>query len=443
VPSVYKSGETKWPDLIEEILAENKEVATDFAGLEETLAGHQTLRERLDDLTPKIRLCQAEEDRMAARHALETFCESGDDTALRVVEWLFLQNPADRRSASQGLKGLLIARKLRAPREGPMDRVARETASLLERLAGADDRDASAIRQYVDERKTRAGNDRREAIAMAELLDAVASGAVPSSSVPATLAPIIDRITGSPDRVPQDCERLARAWEQFGRPGADAPVAEGSVLLGLVQLSLARLREQAVIDDRYRMVAAGEDAGELRLSAAVEGERTSLGVAATNWSAETRTKIHRWLLEKVRPLYFDENGTALDEDEEEEGIAAITLDVEWTRGRSTTPLGVIEVLLPNRVIDLIARSRHKALMSVKYEGETALWRVVGELYETDEAEFSAEDPRDDAVRSAWADYVRALGEDLAWAAIACVSPLPAGAEDQRRTGANRAGSRAR
>jgi hypothetical protein len=81
VPSAKKSAEGKWVDAFEEILAENKEIATDFAGLEENLAGHQTLRERLDDLTPKIRLCEAEQDRVAARNALEQFCQSGDDTA--------------------------------------------------------------------------------------------------------------------------------------------------------------------------------------------------------------------------------------------------------------------------------------------------------------------------------------------------------------------------
>lgn len=102
---VPSANEGKWIDAFEVILAENKEIATDFAGLEEILAGHQTLRERLDDLTPKIRLCQAEHDRVAARNALEHFCQSGDDVALRFVEWLFLQNPADRRSASQGLRG--------------------------------------------------------------------------------------------------------------------------------------------------------------------------------------------------------------------------------------------------------------------------------------------------------------------------------------------------
>ena len=303
VPSANKSAEGKWIDAFEEILAENKEVATDFAGLEESLAGHQTLRERLDDLTQKIRLCQAEPDRLAARNALEHFCQSGDDAALRLVEWLFLQNPTDRRSASQGLKGLLIARKLRAPRENPLDKTARETTDLIERLAGEGAHESGVVSQYVEERKTRAAKDRREAIAVADLLDAIASGSVPSSLAPAVLGAIIDRVLASPNRNPQDFERLARSWETFGRPDADAPVEEASVLLGLVQLSLARLRDQDVVGDRYRMVNDGESPGELVLKAAVEGERSSLSLKADDWGAEARTEIFRWLVDKVRPLY--------------------------------------------------------------------------------------------------------------------------------------------
>ena len=426
VPSANKSAEGKWVDAFEEILAENKEIATDFAGLEENLAGHQTLRERLDDLTQKIRLCQAEHDRVAARNALEHFCQSGDDTALRLVEWLFLQNPADRRSASQGLKGLLIARRLRAPRENPLDKAARETTDLIERLAGEDVRESGVVSQYVEERKTRAAQDRREAIKVADVLDAIASGSVPSSLVPAALAPILDRVLASPDRSPQEFERLARSWEKFGRPNADAPVEEASVLLGLVQLSLARLRDQEVVGDRYRMVNDGESPGELVLSAAVEGERSSLSLRANDWSERSRTEIYRWLVDKVRPLYFDENNLAADEDED--WVEAITLDVEWVHGGASIPLGVIEIPLPSRAAELVTRSRNRALVSVKSEGETALGRFLGELYETTEAEVSAEDPRDDTLRAAWTDYVRALGDDAGWGAIACVAPLPSVAE---------------
>ena len=190
VPSAYKSGEGRWPDAVEAILAENKENATDFAGLEETLAGHQTLRERLDDLASKVQLSQAGNERIGARNALENFCHSGDDSALRLVEWLFLQNPANRRSVVTGSQGSAdCAKGSSGPSESSGQGRQRDDRQLFERLAGAD-RDASIIRQYVNDETPRR-SDRREAVAMADVLDAVASGSVPSSLVPATVGPIL------------------------------------------------------------------------------------------------------------------------------------------------------------------------------------------------------------------------------------------------------------
>jgi hypothetical protein len=426
VPSAKKSAEGKWVSAFEEILAENKEIATDFAGLEENLAGHQTLRERLDDLTPKIRLCQAEHERLAARDALERFCQSGDDGALRLVEWLFLQNPTDRRSPSQGLKGLLIARKLRLPRENPLDKAARETTDVIQRLAGEDDRESGVVAQYIEERKNRAAHDPREAIAVADFLDAIANGSVPSSPGPAALAPVIDRVLASLDRSPQVFERLARSWEKFGHPNSDAPVAEASVLLGLVQLSLARLRDQAVVGDIHRMVDDGESPGILLISVAVEGERPTLRLRADDWGLQARTDIHRWLVQDVRPLFFDE--TTLPEDEDEDSIEAISLAVEWLHGQASTPLGVIEIPLPSHAAGLVTGSRKESLVSVKCDGQPSLGRLLGELFETADAEVSGEDPRDDSLRAAWTEYVRALGNEAGWGAIACVAPLPAAAE---------------
>lgn len=45
-----------------------------------------------------------------------------------------------------------------------------------------------------------------------------------------------------------------------------------------------------------------------------------------------------------------------------------------------------------------------------------------------DAQVSAEDPRDDTLRAAWTDYVRALGDEVGWAAIASIAPLPAAAD---------------
>ena len=341
MPSAKRSGEARWADALEEIFADNKETATDFAGLEASIAGHQTLRERLDDLALKIRLCQAESDRPAARHALEHFCQSGDESALRLVEWLFLQTPADRRSASQGLKGLLIARKIRAERVDPRDKLARETWTLLERLAGEDVRESGAVRQFVEDWKTRSAHTSAEAMGMADILQTLAAGAVPPVSP--TLGPIFDRVLASPDRSAHDLERLARSWEKLSRPDADAPVVADSVLLGLVQLSYARLREQRPVGDLYRLTDNRDGPCDLVLTAAVEGERAALTVKADDSGDQARTQIHDWLLNKVRPLYFDQNGALEDEDADE----AITLAVDSVWRRTSTPFGMnIEIPIP-------------------------------------------------------------------------------------------------
>jgi len=67
----------------------------------------------------------------------------------------------------------------------------------------------------------------------------------------------------------------------------------------------------------------------------------------------------------------------------------------------------MEIPLHARAAELMTRSRNQALVSVRTEGEPAAWRVLGDIFETAEAEVSAEDPRDDRLRAAWTDYVRA------------------------------------
>ena len=379
IPSAKKSGEVKWVDAIEEILAENRDTATDFAGLEESIAGHQTLRERLDALTAKIRLCPEAADCGSARAALESFCQSGDESALSLVEWLFHQNPADRRSASQGLKGLLIARKLREPRENPFDKAARETTALIDRLAGDEIRESGVVRQYIEEWKTRTVQSNREAMIMADILHTVATGSVPSNT--GTLGPIFDRVLASPDRSAEDFERLARVWEKFGLAGGDAPVVADSVLLGLVQLCCARLREQDASTALQRLKPNDKDAGELVLNAAVEGQRTSLKLRTDDWGEHARTEIHKWLLEEVGPLYFDESSADVEEE-----VPSITLDIEWRRGGASTPFGVIEIPVPERRAELVTLSRKQALISFRREGRFSLGRILGELFETSEAE---------------------------------------------------------
>ena len=348
------------------------------------------------------------------RAALERFCYSGDETALRQVEWLFLQNPADRRSASFGLKGLLIARKLREPRENPLDKAARETITLLESVAGEEARQSGALRQHVEDQKNRATLNRRDAVAMAELLGSIAEGAVAPTLVPPGMASVIDQVLASPERNALDFARLARVWQKLGRLDADAPIVENSLLVALVQLTYARLREQV-------------PTVELKLTAAVEGERTSLVIDAADWTPQARTDIHQWLLQKVRPLYFDAAGPVVDDDQDDEPVT-ISLDVEWQRAGVTKTLGVIEIPIRIRPTELLMRSRSTTLASVRSDGNPESSRLLGELFGTTEATVLAEDPRDETLSAAWADYVRALGDDPGWGAVASIGPLPGAAE---------------
>ncbi len=428
IPSASKTGEPKWVDFLEEVLAENKDTATDFAGLEENIAGKQTLRERLDDLTTKIRLCQTDQEREPARLALEQFCGSGDESALSRVEWLFRQNPSDRRSASQGLKGLLIARKLRQPRENPLDKAARETTALIESLAGEDVRESGVVRQYVEERKVRIVQHRREAAILVDILSTVASGSVPSGSLSTPMGPIFERVLASPDRNAQDFARLARLWEKLGRTDSDEPVVADSVLFGILQLSYARLREQDSVGERYSLRVQGAESGELVFTVAVEGKREFLKLKADEWSQQTLNTIHRWLRDKVRPLYFNGDDSDLDEQEE-----AITLDVEWSRAGVSAPFGVIEIPINRRRAELIESSRENALVSVRLQARIEVQRILGELFLSNDAEDLAEDPRDEKLRAAWTAYVRELGEDSGWGVIACMAPVPAAAESWANT----------
>jgi hypothetical protein len=425
IPSPSRTGEEKWVGLIEEILALNKEAATDFPGLEEDIAGKQTLRERLDDLTTRIPLCSNPASRPASREALERFCQSGDATAFSEVEWLFLQGRTDRRSPSQGLRGLLIARKLRAPRPNPLDRLTNETIELFERLAGAAARDSDFARQYVLDLRNRAARDRHEALAIAENLRALAGGTLPPSVTGTPAAPMLSKVLDAPDRDPQDLERLARGWEKHGRPDADVPVPTDSLLLGLVQLSYARM-EQAAEGDRYRLVANNEVPGELVLSVQIEGRRVEHRTPVGDWSIERRTAIQCWLRDHVRPLVFDED--TLDEDDDEEAVA-ITVDVERMQEHTRTAFGTVVLTVSPRTAALLRASRSDTLISSRREGVLPANNLLSGLFESSDAEKIPEDPDHEELRKAWQNWVRALGIDNGWADIASVAPLPMAARN--------------
>jgi hypothetical protein len=426
IPSPSKTGEKRWVGALDEILAENKEVATDFSGLEEDVAGKQTLRERLDDLTRQVPLCENPSERPAAREALERFCQSGDVRAYDQVDWLFRRDPADRRSPSQGLRGLLIARKLRAARVNPLDKLAAETVELLERLAGDEAKDSGVVKDYVAVLRGDRAPDRHAALAAAEAFRCLASGTLSPGAASTPMITAFTRALDSPARDPGDLERLARTWEKYGRPDGDAPVAADGVLFGLTQLCLARLREEAAGDGSYRFAEPGEAPGTLVLSTQFDGERAKpLSIPVQDWSPQTRDRIFQWLRDEVRPLYFGEVEEG-DEDEED-SEAAITIDVEWVRGSVPEPFGVMEIAIDRKAAPLIQRDGPESLTSFRREGEFPSGRALTELFRSKAVEKRAEDPRDEGLLRAWQTFTREIGYEPGAAAIGLLSPLPTAA----------------
>ncbi len=425
IPSPSKTGETKWTSLVEEFLALNKDAATDFPGLEEDIAGKQTLRERLDELTARIPLCSSEAARPAAREALERFCQSGDTTALSQVEWLFLKDKGDRGSPSQGLRGLLIARKLRAPRPNPLDRLTHETIAILESLVGDETAESGVVRQYIHGLRDGAAKDRRGALEIAEILRALAGGVIPPSVTGTSLIQALTKILDAQGRDPQQFERLSRGWEKHGRPDADAPVATSSLLFGLVQLSYSRL-DAAADAERQCLVSEGDQAGDLILSVHLEGSRVEHRTPVDDWSLERRTAIQRWLRDSVRPLVFEANDV---DDDDEEDSALITIDVDRSRGQTLTPFGTIVLTAPKRTSALLRASRTDTLSSFQREGAVPGNRLLSELFESADTGKKGEEPDNEKLRKAWEGWVRALGSEAGWADIASVSPLPSEGRD--------------
>jgi len=420
IPSPSRTGERRWADYFDEMLSENVETATNFPGLEEAIAGNQTLRERLDDLVQKVPLCQDSSKQQIARQALERFCESGDEAALNAVEWQFLKDETDRGSASQGLKGLLIARKLRSPQTNPLDKLEADTVATLEELAGAAMTESGLVRQFVAEMRKRATDNRTEALTTSELLRAISAGLLPPGAMSAHDRDLLAAVLNNPDRRPSDFERLARAWERHGRPDADAPIEADSLMLGLLRLCHSRLVGHDLHQGVLSLRQSAEPAGELELSVHVEGKRVAHSTPVSDWSIERRTALHAWLRDKVRPLYFEVEPS--DGDGEE--LREIAIDVTRVVNGKSSPFGAIGLVMLDRRAELLAATRWHTLTSAQIKQDFNANHLLDELFLSEKAERIGQDPEDEALRHAWSAWRQAGGTEPGWNYLAIVSPLP-------------------
>ena len=104
---VKTTGEQRWDRVLEELLVGNLHWASDHGALADIIAGKRTVHEQIDTLVRRgqVRLRSSDGD---GAESLERFCRNGDDTAFGDVEWVFHEDPGNRRSRSMGLYGSLL-----------------------------------------------------------------------------------------------------------------------------------------------------------------------------------------------------------------------------------------------------------------------------------------------------------------------------------------------
>ena len=329
-----KAVVTSWGRRLREILAENQAAAVDFAALQDQIEGKSSLEMRLKQLE-KIPLSQV--DPYAARDALTRFCRDGNAAALGVVEWLFHEKAEDRRSASHGLKGLLIARSTSAPQRPPLDRAYDALRDRLVELCADDASAQEGLSSFSDWLRGRVKSDRRFASTAADAIRQIGERQTPSIAGldPAQRAALA-KVAGSQGMDPEQFARIARAWEGLAAVEEDT-VEASSALLGLARLLFRRLKQRPAENGKRSL-----GSGTLVLEAS---DVSALELSSDDWSAAQRGRLTAWLRDQVLP------SAGQDPESEEGAISEATVSSEVvitvSMRRDGAPLERLgEVVLP-------------------------------------------------------------------------------------------------
>jgi len=389
--SAKRTGEQRWDRDLEELLLENLQWASDHGALADAIAGKRSVREQIDALVRQggVKLTASGHD---GAEALERFCDTGDESALELVEWKFYDDAANRRSRSMGLHGLLIARGRGEARVDPIDRLADETELALG--AGLATEEMAELRRLLDaHRRTREG---RELVVAA--LTELAGG--DRADVSADWRQLVTAVAARSEHAPEDARRLARRWASIDAKEQKDVVAAPTLLLGLARL-LAR-EETELKDIR--------DGDELVLTL-VEGERPDTVTAAFPVDGSLPVLLFRFLWDHVRDSWASEIEDEDDGDDEAE--ESMSFGVAHRRGRYTQRLGTVRLNWPARE----RRARRDALGDVlrwhqadwKGEGRTP----GGERLLSLVLEQGRVHPAGgfEALDAAWAAYAAELGRD--------------------------------
>jgi hypothetical protein len=344
-----------WESVLLRTLGENREAEMDHSSLADTIAGKLSVEKQVAALTKKgIKLSQTDPD--GARDALLNFCRTGDPSVRERVEWVFFEKPEDRRSASHGLKGLLIARNVRKPPIDPVERAVGDSKEPL--VAAAGDERAEAIAAFVDRLRPTPDDPDRAQIAAAALR-AIAQGEMPTEPVPTPAErDALQVVIGSSALDSVQLNRAIDLWDNLAAsarsPGAE--VKAPTLLLGLAQLCCKRLAAQAGgrwFPDGRRPVN-GEQL-VLRYLVRKGVDPYEFTWAADAWDAKTLEDLGRWLREKAIPAYKGEADDDVDDTDERDEPSLIFEVLRRASGKLLS-LGTIEIDVDSDAVEITGRT---------------------------------------------------------------------------------------
>ncbi len=426
-----KTGEVGWTDEFGEVLAENIEHAVDFAGLGEALAGKRTVQEQLDELTSRVPLCKDESRRQEARVALERFCHNGDESALRSVEWLFFLD-SSKRSASLGLKGLLMARGRRAPRKNPLDRAVQEAVAQVAPLLTKDE-DRDSIQQWFGSQRNAASADPKHAAEVADVLQALAGGIMPATNVSPEVLRAFEAVVVAPTRKPEALLKAAAEWQKLVQEPKDQNVSAPSLLVGLAHLCAQLAMEAPSRDGRF-WIENASNTDTMVLSIPSRPDVPSHELPVGDWGEQARENLALWLQNDVRKALFAEEEA--DEDaapEDTDPTRDFSVDVarKPDRGKAQ-PLGRLRLRWSARARRFWQLTRTQVPQSWHKEMPTGEpspigTKLLGQLLDLEQFKFAGEANRSESVTSAWDKYVKAGGSEPGWEIAALVAPTTAAA----------------
>jgi hypothetical protein len=421
--SVAKRDQTEtWTARLTELLSENREAASDFSQLADKIAGKSTVAKQLDLLKGQVDLCRKSAgDKRAAREALERFCYDGDPTALEVVEWQFHEDPGNRKSRSHGLRGVLIARRMRV-RVPPQDRAIQETLDLFGPLL-PEGGDRDALTSLIERDGQSAAKDSNTARRLADLLRSLAAGQVPGWVADQTVREVLERLTRSAQVSPPAFDQVAARWDKLAGGEGDEVIYAPSLLLGLARLCAAHLTKDAT--DPLLFPGSRPLPGErlvLRVQAAGDRKIADLQLAVGKWDEQTREEIRLWLRDIVLPG-LDTEETDEDEGEEEGESSELQIDVRREGGSRPGPLGTIVLDWSPRGADLVT-STGQSLASWQLDEGVAVsndWALLRRLFQEEPKTESCPE----TVATACQAYMKAVkGTSKQWAVAALTGPVP-------------------